>query len=56
MRQTLRAWYTQLNRYLENLGFPKCPYEHVVYTKQEGDEALIFGVYVNDLWSPTLIS
>lgn len=27
----------------------RCPYEHAVYTKREGDETLIIGVYVDDL-------
>lgn len=31
------------------MGFKKCPYEHAVYTKREGNEFLIVGVYVDDL-------
>lgn len=27
----------------------KCPYEYAVYRKQEGEEALVIGVYVDDL-------
>lgn len=27
----------------------KCPLEHAVYTKREGDDSLIIGVYVDDL-------
>lgn len=34
---------------MEELGFTKCPYEHAVYTKREGNEALVIGVYVDDL-------
>lgn len=49
VRQAPRAWYAQLNKCLEKLGFIKCPFEHVVYTKREGDESLIIGVYVDDL-------
>ena len=49
LRQAPRAWYDRLSKYLKSLGFEKCPYEHVVYTKREGDEALIVGVYVDDL-------
>ena len=49
LRQAPRAWYTQLNKCLEKLGFTKCPLEHAVYTKREGDESLIIGVYVDDL-------
>lgn len=49
LRQAPRAWYNQLNKCLEKLGFIKCPLEHAVYTKREGDETLIIGVYVDDL-------
>lgn len=49
LRQAPRAWYTQLNKSLEKLGFIKCPLEHAVYTKREGEESLIVGVYVDDL-------
>lgn len=49
LRQAPRAWYTRLSKYLEKLGFTKCPYEHAVYTKREGEEVLIIGVYVDDL-------
>lgn len=34
---------------MEELGLTKCPYEHAVYTKCEGSEALVIGVYVDDL-------
>lgn len=49
LRQAPRAWYTRLNRYLKELGFSKCPYEHAVYTRREGNEFLIVGVYADDL-------
>lgn len=49
LHQAPRAWYARLNRYLESLGFSKCPYEQAVYTKKEGPEVLIIGVYVDDL-------
>lgn len=49
LRQAPRAWYAKLNRSLRELGFEKCPYEHAVYTKREGDECLIVAVYVDDL-------
>lgn len=47
--QAPHAWYAQLNKCLEKLGFIKCPFEHAVYTRREGNECLIVGVYVNDL-------
>ena len=49
LRQAPRAWYTRLRKCLESLGFEKCPYEHAVYMKREGNEFLIVGVYVDDL-------
>lgn len=49
LRQAPRAWYTQINKCLEKLGFVKCPLEHAVYTRREGEESVIIGVYVDDL-------
>lgn len=49
LRQALRAWYAQLNKCLEKLGFIKFPFEHAVYKRREGDQSLIIGVYVDDL-------
>lgn len=49
LKQTSFAWYAKLNKYLEGLGFVRCPYEHAVYTRREGENVLIVGVYVDDL-------
>lgn len=49
LRQAPRAWYSKLNKCLESLGFVRCPYEHAVYIKREGEESIIVGVYVDDL-------
>lgn len=49
LRQATRGWYAKLSRFLENLVFTKCPYEHAVYTRREGEESLVIGVYVDDL-------
>lgn len=49
LRQAPRAWYSRLSQYLLKLGFVKCPFEHVVYTKRDGVNSLIVGVYVDDL-------
>lgn len=49
LRQAPRAWYAKLNKCLVDLGFTRCPYEHAVYTKREGGEVLIVGIYVDDL-------
>ncbi|KAG6537915.1 hypothetical protein ZIOFF_003018 [Zingiber officinale] len=34
---------------LEELGFKKCSQEHAVYTRGEGEERILVGVYVDDL-------
>lgn len=49
LRQVPRAWYAKLNSCLETLGFTRCPFEHVVYTRKEGHESMIVAVYVDDL-------
>ncbi|KAL8154922.1 hypothetical protein AgCh_000326 [Apium graveolens] len=40
---------SKLRKCLEQLGFEKCPYEHAVYTRREGDGALIITVYIDDI-------
>lgn len=47
--QEPRAWYAQLSKCLKRLGFTKSSYEHSVYTRREGKETLVVGVYVDDL-------
>lgn len=49
LRQAPRAWYAKLNACLESLGFKRCPSEHAVYTRKEGENNLIVAVYVDDL-------
>ena len=49
LRQAPRAWYAKLSRCLEEMGLVRCPYEHAVYTKKEGNESLVVAVYVDDL-------
>lgn len=48
-RQAPRAWYARSKKFLEKLGFVKCPYKHVVYMKREGNKSLIIAVLVDDL-------
>ncbi|XP_074337622.1 uncharacterized protein LOC141674816 [Apium graveolens] len=52
LKQAPRAWYAKLNKCLENLGFQRCPYEHAMYTRRNKGDALIVGVYVDDLLIP----
>lgn len=49
LKQAPWAWYSKIRKCLEQLGFKKCPYEHAVYTRGEGDEVLIIAVYVDDM-------
>ena len=44
-----RAWNIRLNKSLKSLNFMKCSQEQVVYTRNNGAETLIVGVYVDDL-------
>lgn len=37
--QAPRVWYLKLNKSLEGMGLYRCPYEHAVYTKREGNES-----------------
>ena len=49
LRQASRAWYSKLNKSLEELGFTRCSHEHTVYMKREKGEATFVGLYVDDL-------
>lgn len=49
LKQTPRAWSACLYQYLKSLGFKRFAYEYSVYTKKEGENTLIVGVYVDDL-------
>lgn len=49
LRQAPRAWYSKLNKCLEDFGFVRCPYEQAVYTRAMGNDVLIVAVYVDDL-------
>ncbi|CAO2836221.1 unnamed protein product [Amaranthus hypochondriacus] len=49
LKQAPRAWNTRIDGYLIQNGFTKCPYEHAVYVKTNGDDILIVSLYVDDL-------
>ncbi|GKD97779.1 zinc finger, CCHC-type containing protein [Tanacetum coccineum] len=49
LKQAPRAWNACLDKYLKSLGFTRCAQEYSVYTKKEGENILIIGVYVDDL-------
>ncbi|KAL9261706.1 Retrovirus-related Pol polyprotein from transposon TNT 1-94-like protein [Drosera capensis] len=48
LKQAPRAWNTRLDRSLKELGFRRFSQEQAIYTRGEGDAALIMGVYVDD--------
>ena len=49
LRQAPRAWNVRLDRTLRKLNFRRCLSEQAVYTRGDGDDAVILGVYVDDL-------
>ncbi|WVZ93087.1 hypothetical protein U9M48_039098 [Paspalum notatum var. saurae] len=49
LHQAPRAWNAKLDRTLVALGFVRCEEEHGVYTRGEGRERVLLGVYVDDL-------
>lgn len=50
LKHAPKAWNARLDSYLLSNGFEKCPYEHSVYFKEEGNnEFVILCVYVDDL-------
>jgi len=50
LKQAPRAWNAQIDGYLHQNGFTKCPYEHAIYTKRSHQgEFLIICLYVDDM-------
>jgi hypothetical protein len=50
LKQAPRAWNTRIDRYFQENGFEKCPYEHAIYVKKEADGSILFAcLYVDDL-------
>jgi hypothetical protein len=50
LKQAPRAWNTKIDRYFQDNGFEKCPYEHAIYVKKEADGNILFAcLYVDDL-------
>ncbi|KAI3518152.1 hypothetical protein L1887_06594 [Cichorium endivia] len=49
LKQAPRAWNACLDRHLKSIGFKRCAHEYSVYTKKNGGNTLIVGVYVDDL-------
>jgi hypothetical protein len=49
LRQAPRAWNTKLDSTLKGMGFGQCPHEAAIYRWGNGENALLVGVYVDDL-------
>jgi hypothetical protein len=49
LRQAPRAWNIKLDKCLKGLKFTKCASEPAVYTRGTGRNAVVLGVYVDDL-------
>ena len=37
-KQVLRAWNNRIDKYFQENGFTKCPYEHAIYVKEKDGE------------------
>jgi hypothetical protein len=50
LKQTPRAWYKKMDRFLMSLGFKKSVVDPNLYYNIVGDECMIFILYVDDLF------
>ena len=49
LRQAQRAWTAKLDSTLKGMGFEQSPHEAPIYRRGNGGNALLVGVYVDDL-------
>jgi hypothetical protein len=49
LKQTLRAWYYRLDKFIQEKGFKKGTVDNNLYIKSKGDNLLIVLVYVDDI-------
>jgi hypothetical protein len=49
LRQAPRAWNVKLDSTLKRMGFRPSPHEATIYRRGNGGNALLVGVYVDDL-------
>src|SRR6185312_15070292 len=49
LRQAPRAWNAKLDSTLKGMGFEQSPHEAAIYRRGKGGNALLVGVYVDDL-------
>jgi hypothetical protein len=49
LQQAPRAWNAKLDSTLKGMGFEQSPHDAVIYRRGNGGNAMLVGVYVNDL-------
>jgi hypothetical protein len=49
LKQAPRAWYSKIEAYFHKENFIKCPHEHTLFVKKDGEKVLIVSLYVDDL-------
>ncbi|KAH9669729.1 hypothetical protein KPL70_021911 [Citrus sinensis] len=49
LKQAPRVWNSIIDKYFQEKGFTKCPYEHALYVKENYGDILIVYLYVDDL-------
>lgn len=49
LKQAPRVWNCRIDKYFQENGFTKCPYEHALYIKENDNGVLIVCPYVDDL-------
>jgi hypothetical protein len=49
LRQAPRAWNAKLDPTLKVMGFEQSPHEAAIYRRGNGGNALLVGVYIDDL-------
>jgi hypothetical protein len=49
LQQALRAWNVKLDSTLKGMGFRQSPHEAAIYRRGNGGNAMLVGVYVDDL-------
>jgi len=49
MKQTPRAWFIKIDRYLDEQGFQQSPSYSNMYVKRVGNDVILLVIYVDDI-------